>query len=118
MRWNNSNKYHNNKIVVNGETFDSQGEYNRWCELKLLERAGRIRGLRRQVKFELLPSQYINEKGRRRCVERGLWYVADYVYTENGKTVVEDYKGFQTEAFKIKKKLMLYFHGVEVRLTK
>lgn len=119
MRWNNANKYHNNKIIEGGETFDSQGEYTRWCELKLLERTGSIANLRRQVRFELLPNQYrTDEKGRRRCVERSLGYVADFVYEEDGKTIVEDYKGMQTDAFRIKKKLMLYIHNIEIRLTK
>ena len=121
MRWSgySNSKYHNSKITVAGERFDSQGEYNRWCELKLLEKAGRIRDLKRQVYFELIPAQYeIDEKGRRRLVERALGYVADYVYLEDGKTVVEDYKGLQTEAFKIKKKLMLYLKGIKVKLSK
>lgn len=121
MRWSpyTNSKYHNRKIEVGGETFDSQGEYNRWCELKMLERAGQITDLKRQVYFELIPAQYeIDEKGRRRLVERALGYVADYVYTEDGKTVVEDYKGLQTDAFKIKKKLMLYLKGFKIRLTK
>lgn len=119
MRWTPGTKYHNKKIVEGGETFDSQGEYTRWCELKLLQRAGRITNLRRQVRFELLPNQYkTDEKGRRRLVERSLGYVADFVYEEGGKTIVEDYKGMQTDAFRIKKKLMLYILGIEVRLTK
>ena len=51
-------KYHARKITRDGETFDSQKEYRRWCELKLLERAGEIQGLRRQERIELIPAQY------------------------------------------------------------
>lgn len=121
MRWSpySNSKYHNCKVEIDGEVFDSQGEYNRWCELKLLEKAGRITDLKRQVYFELIPAQYeINEKGRRKLVERSLGYVADYVYVEDGKTVVEDYKGLQTDVFKIKKKLMRYVHGISIKLSK
>jgi len=51
------NKYGNKKITIDGETFDSKKEYNRFCELKLLERAGQIKDLKRQVKFVLIPTQ-------------------------------------------------------------
>lgn len=121
MRWSqySNSKYHNRKVEIDGEVFDSQGEYNRWCELKLLERTGQISHLRRQVRFELIPAQYeIDEKGRRKLVERRLEYVADYMYTEGGKTIVEDYKGLQTDVFKIKKKLMLNVYGIKVKLSK
>ena len=107
------NKYHSNKITIDGETFDSRREAKRWEELKLLERAGEIQDLRRQVKFELIPSQKVNGK----VAERACTYVADFVYTENGNTVVEDSKGFRTDTYKIKRKLMLYVHNVQIRET-
>ena len=106
-------KYHNKKITRDGETFDSQKEYRRFCELRLLERAGRIADLRRQVKFELIPSQRIDGK----VVERACVYVADFVYTEDGKQVVEDTKGVRTADYIIKRKLMLWVHGIQIRET-
>ena len=76
--------------------------------LRLLERAGKIKDLKRQVKYELIPKQ----DGERACT-----YIADFTYYENGKLVVEDCKGCQTEVFKIKKKLMLWVHGIRIKLT-
>ena len=107
------NKYHNKKITRDGETFDSQKEYRRFCELRLLERAGRIADLQRQVKFELIPSQRIDGK----VVERACVYVADFVYTEDGKKIVEDTKGVRTADYIIKRKLMLWVHGIQIRET-
>jgi hypothetical protein len=104
-------KYKNRKIAVNGDVFDSKKEYIRYRELALLERAGRISDLKRQVKYELIPSQRVNGK----VVERACTYVADFVYTENGKTVVEDTKGFRTKDYIIKRKLMLYVHGIQLQ---
>ena len=103
-------KYHNRKITRDGESFDSVKEYHRWCELKLLERAGVITDLKRQVKFELIPSQKIDGK----VVERPVTYVADFVYEQNGKVVVEDTKGFKTKDYIIKRKLMMYIHGIQI----
>lgn len=105
------NKYKNSKIKVGGEVFDSQREYNRYRELVLLERAGQVSDLKRQVKFELIPSQKVNGK----VAERACTYVADFVYTEGGKTVVEDTKGFRTKDYIIKRKLMLFIHGIQVK---
>lgn len=109
-------KYKNRKVTVDGETFDSMREYNRWCELKLLERAGEITGLERQVKFELLPKQEANGK----TVEREVTYVADFTYMENGEQIVEDVKAsanYQTDVYRIKRKLMLFIHGIRIRET-
>lgn len=104
-------KYHNRKITRDGETFDSVKEYRRWCELKLLERAGVIKNLDRQVKFELIPSQKVDGK----VVERPVNYVADYVYEQDGKTVVEDVKGMKTKDYILKRKMLLYFHGIRIK---
>lgn len=104
-------KYHSRKITKDGMTFDSVKEYRRFCELSLLERAGAIADLKRQVKFELIPSQRVDGK----VVERPCTYVADFVYQEGGRTVVEDTKGFKTPDYRIKKKLMLYIHGIQIR---
>lgn len=105
-------KYGNIKTTTSdGITHDSVKEANRWCELKLLERAGRISDLRRQVKFELIPKQ----EG-----ERAVYYIADFVYNENGKKVVEDVKSKGTkkkESYIIKRKLMLWVHGIKIKET-
>jgi hypothetical protein len=105
------NKYYSRKVTIDGIEFDSQKEARRFCELRLLERAGRITELQRQVKFELIPSQKIDGK----VVERACTYVADFVYTENGKKVVEDTKGFKTKDYIIKRKLMLHVHGIKIQ---
>ena len=104
-------KYHSRKITRDGMTFDSMKEYRRYCELLLLERAGAITDLQRQVKFELIPAQRIDGK----VAERACSYVADFVYMENGKKVVEDTKGFRTPDYIIKRKLMLWVHGIRIK---
>ena len=106
-------KYGAKKVTVNGLTFDSKKEANRYRELDLLERAGKISNLDTQVKFELIPSQRIDGK----VVERAVNYVADFVYMENGNKVVEDTKGFKTPEYIIKRKLMLYVHGIRIKET-
>ena len=104
-------KYRNKKIIIDGHKFDSNREGDRYLELKLLLRAGAIQDLQMQVRFELIPSQK-DESGN--VIERPVHYIADFVYTENGKMVVEDAKGFKTKDYIIKRKLMLYLHGIRV----
>lgn len=112
-----ASKYKNKKITRDGQEFDSLKEYRRYVELSLLEKAGTIQGLKRQAVFELLPAQFEKTDGKKRgkCLERAVKYVADFVYSENGKTVVEDTKGVRTKDYIIKRKLMLYFHGIKIR---
>ena len=120
-------KYHNKKVIIDGMTFDSQKEYHRWCELKLLERAGRIHNLQRQFKFVLIPTQIeqyerYGKTGKRlldgqRVLEKECAYIADFVYYEDGKLVVEDTKGLKTEAYIVKRKLMLERHGIRIKET-
>ena len=103
------NKYGARKMKApDGQVFDSVKEYHRWGCLKLLERAGAISDLKRQVKYELIP---------RIGDERPCNYIADFTYMENGKLVVEDVKGVKTEVYKIKKKLMLWVHGIRIKET-
>mgnify|MGYP002576935201 CR=1 FL=1 len=105
-------KYGNRKVVMDGMTFDSVKEYRRFCELRLLERAGEVAELRRQVKFELLPSQRVDGK----VVERPVTYIADFVYTDkDGRQVVEDTKGVRTKEYIIKRKLLLHKYGIRIR---
>lgn len=100
------NKYRNEKVVVDGQSFDSKKEYYRYCDLKLLERAGEIFDIKRQVKYELIPKQ----QG-----ERAVYYIADFVYKDKrGKTVVEDTKGVRTKEYIIKRKLMLYRYNIKI----
>ena len=120
-------KYFAKKVKVNGETYDSTKEYKRYRELSLLQRAGAITDLQRQVKFVLIPTQYetyerYGKNGKRlkdgrRCIEKECSYYADFVYKENGKIVVEDTKSeaTKTKDYKIKRKLMLFIHGIKVR---
>lgn len=110
-RFESYNKYHNNVIkTFDGNVHDSRKEAMRWSELLILERAGVISDLKRQVKYELIPKQ----EG-----ERAVYYVADFEYIENGKKVVEDVKGCKEglayRVFAIKRKLMLYVHGIKVK---
>ena len=119
------NKYGSRKIIRDGIEWDSVKEYRRYCELSLLERAGEIHNLERQKPFELIPAQYeyyarYGKNGKRlkdgkRCIEQSVVYKADFVYTENGLTVVEDTKGFRTKDYIIKRKLMLWVHGIKIK---
>lgn len=120
--YNKNNKYSNQKVTIDGETFDSKKEAKRYCELKLLERAGEIRHLRRQEKFLLIPSQYeevVDAKGKpkQKCIERECVYIADFVYQDarTGELVVEDTKGVRTKEYIIKRKLMLYNNRIKIK---
>lgn len=105
-------KYRNRKIHTSEGIFDSVKEYRRWQELKLLERAGEIGNLHRQIPFGLIPPQRVNGK----LVERGVKYIADFTYFEkDGTFVVEDAKGMRTNVYRIKRKLMLQVHGIQIR---
>ena len=135
-------KYHSKKITVDGITYDSKKEYRRHQELLLLEKAGLIKDLQRQVKFILIPAQYepdtIGARGgvkRGKLIERECSYTADFVYKERlpdkekyvksgwiepergYEAVVEDSKGFRTKEYRIKRKLMLHVHGIRIRET-
>lgn len=115
-------KYHNRKVRRDGLTFDSRKEHKRYNELLLLQQAGEITNLRRQVKFVLIPTQrepnIIGPRGgvkKGKLLERECAYIADFVYIQNGKTVVEDTKGVRTKEYVIKRKLMLYTQGIRIR---
>ena len=107
------NKYGNQPTVIKGIRFDSKHEAMRYIELDYYQRIGAIHDLQLQVPFELIPARR-NEKGK--VIEKAVKYVADFVYTTSeGDTVVEDAKGCKTEVYKLKKKMMLYFKGIEVK---
>lgn len=106
-------KYHNIPTAIDGIRFDSRKEANRFYQLRLMERAGEISNLRRQVEYELIPAQK-TPAGR---AVRPVKYVADFVYDDHGKTVVEDVKGVKTREFQLKSKLMLWRYGIVVEIA-
>lgn len=115
-------KYHAKKVTVNGVTYDSKKEMRRHLQLLDMERAGDITDLQRQVKFVLIPAQRepdtIGSRGgvkKGRLIERECAYVADFVYNQNGKRVVEDTKGVRTKDYIIKRKLMLWVHSIRIK---
>ena len=109
---------YNAKIVRTADgVFDSKREYERWRELKLLEIAGVVSELRRQVPYELIAAQYETSGKRKKCVERACVYKADFVYLQDGKEVVEDCKGYRTKEYVLKRKLMLEKYGVRIKET-
>lgn len=81
----------------------------------ILEKAGKIQDLQTQVKFVLIPSQYGIVDGKKKCIERPVHYIADFVYTEGCELVVEDTKGFKTKDYIIKRKMMLQKYGIRIR---
>lgn len=105
------NKYHNIKTEVNGIVFDSKKEANRYLELSMMEKAGLIKDLRMQVKFSVCPKRGANKRER--------FYVADFVYTENGKKIIEDVKSPITRTnavYSLKKALVqAYYTEYEFR---
>lgn len=107
-------------------TFDSKKEARRYVELKTLERLGKIQNLETQKPFELIPTQRepstFTKTGKEKpgkVIERAVTYIADFCYTENGKVVVEDVKGYRQgqayAVFTIKRKLMLSIYGIRVK---
>ncbi len=98
-------KYGNIKTVIDGITFDSRKEAARFCELKLLQRAGKIDGLTCQVPFE------VRLNGEKICV-----YVADFRYLDLETTgyVIEDVKGMRTPVYKLKKRLVEAQYGIVI----
>lgn len=124
MAWNNHNrsKYGAKKVEYNGMVFDSKRECRRYQELEILQQIGAISELRTQVKFVLIPAQREPDKVGKRggkikgdLIEREVSYIADFVYVENDKTVVEDAKGMRTPEYILKRKMMLYFYGIRIK---
>jgi hypothetical protein len=99
-------KYRNKKTEINGIVFDSEKEANRYRQLLWMLKAGVIGLLQLQVPYEL------NEGGT-----HSLLYIADFVYVERktGKTIVEDVKGWRTQEYKKKRRLMKKVHGIVIK---
>ena len=124
-------KYGNRKVVYDGIEFDSKKEAQRYYELKLLQRAGKIEELELQKVFELIPAQYetfprYGKTGKRlqdgkRCIEKSCVYKADFAYKQDGQLIVEDTKGYRDPSsagyakFVIKRKLLLWRYGVRIK---
>lgn len=126
MAWANykNNKYSNKKVEVDGIIFDSKREAKRYQELLLLEKAGAITNLQRQVKYVLIPTQRepdtVGARGgihKGKVIEKECAYYADFVYFDREKQemVVEDTKGMKTTEYIIKRKMMLYRHGIRIK---
>jgi hypothetical protein len=119
------NKFKNKKVEVDGILFDSKREADNWVYLCHLMDAGVITELDRQVEFELIPAQFEFDtvgvrggKQKGKCIERKVKYIADFVYRDQlGQRVVEDVKGYTKNdpVYIIKRKLMLYIHGIRIK---
>ena len=119
-------KYKNRPVIIAGIRYASVKEAGRHKELMLLEKAGKIKNLRFQVPYELIPAQYetyerYGKKGQRlkdgrRCLEQSCKYVAEFVYPDagTGEWIIEDSKGKRTTDYIIKRKLMLQVHGIRI----
>jgi hypothetical protein len=113
-------KYGAKKETVDGITFHSKREAARYRNLKALEAAGRISQLERQVRYRILVPMHLGALGE--LADCGS-YIADFRYrlhlTAGGATItiVEDTKGFRTETYKLKKKLVEALYGVTIHET-
>ena len=106
-------KYKNTKVVYKDMKFDSKKEYLRYLVLEDMQRKGEISGLQTQVPFVLVPPFQLNN-----IKYKGIRYIADFVYKKDGRVIVEDVKpsaNFQTDTYKIKKKLMAYIHKLQIK---
>ena len=116
-------KYKNKRVECDGRVFDSLKEYKRYCQLKALLKCGAISDLKLQVPFELVPAVYedvvkqlkTKTKVEKKCVQRAIKYVADFVYMKDGQMIVEDTKGFRTKEYELKKKMMRALLGTVIR---
>jgi len=121
------NKYGNKPITVDGVTYDSVGEHQRFCFLKLLERAGEIKDLQYHKEFELIPPirkeihcKMKNGTTYTRVTNEPRVYEADFTYTivATGEEVVEDFKGVETELFLFKADLFYHLYKKHIKIVK
>lgn len=105
------NKYRNEPCTVGGEKYRSKRERDKHQELLLMQKAGLISDLRREVPFVLAPPVKFTGDAR---AKPPLRYIADFTAMRKGQFVVFDAKGVRTEAYRIKRHLVLHIHGVEV----
>lgn len=98
--------------AVKSGGYDSKREHKRAIDLEYMEKAGQIRNLRKQVVYDLVPAARDSDG---KLLERKVYYKADFVYLDrNGNEIVEDSKGKRTADYIIKRKLMLWVHGIRV----
>lgn len=111
-------KYNNEKVIVDEVAFDSKKEGKRWTQLKFMLKQGLISDLRLQVKYPLLVTGYI-VNGKQVLVKTPPMrtYIADFVYIQDGKEIVEDAKGMKTKEYKRKKELMKLVYGIDIKET-
>jgi len=102
-------KYRNIKTEIDGIKFDSKKEGKRYKELLILEQAKVIQDLRLQVPYQLIQPMKINGQH-----QRAILYIADFVYKQDGKEIIEDVKGMRTDVYRIKRRLMKQVHGIEI----
>ena len=105
-----SRKYRNKPVYFDGHRFDSEHERDVYAELRLLERAGKIKDLKTQPVFEIVPA--VRREGK--PIQRAITYRADFSYLEDGELRVVDAKGVKTDVYKLKKKLMLALLDIEI----
>ena len=96
-------KYRSKKTIIDNIKFASKKEAGRYIELKLLLKLGKIKKLKLQPKFELQPK--FKKDGK---AYRAINYIADFMYLQNDKIIIEDTKGFKTQVYLLKKKLFEY----------
>lgn len=122
----NTSKYRNKKVKVEGMVFDSKREYDRWLVLKEAEAKGLITGLQRQVKFVLIPAvteDYVvhlktKDKIKTRTLQLAITYTADACYYKNGEYVVEDCKispKVKPDKYILKNKMMFALKGIRIK---
>ena len=105
-----TNKYKNQKVLVDNILFDSKKEGNYYTKLKILRDAGKILDLELQKRFVLQQGFKLHGK-----TYSAITYIADFVYKDQeGQTHVVDTKGYRTEVYKIKKKLFMKKFGIEI----
>ena len=109
---------------IKGGGYDSRKEARRGQQLELEERAGKISGLQKQVKFVVIEAQRepptVGPRGGvkpGKLLEHEASYIADFVYYRDGELIVEDCKGFRTKDYVLKRKLMLKEHGIRIYET-
>jgi hypothetical protein len=124
-------KFGNKITYVDDIRFDSKSEANYYLYLKQLQESGVISNLQLQVPYEIIPAVYVDEvkhlktkdKTVKRCVQKATNYYADFVYviTATGEKEVVDVKGKTaplTKEFRLKQKLMLYRHGIPIKIVR
>lgn len=102
-----TSKYRNKKVVVDGQTFDSEAEYRRWKELKLREQAGEISHLERQPRFNfVIGGRPVLSRSKRYPNGRQVYWKGDFAYFDGKHRIVEDVKGHRTKEFILKKAIV------------